>query len=379
MSEDLSSWFELRSVKGVGPATFSHLVQKFGSPRAVRGTTTEELMAQGGVSLAVAERIHQQPNPDTQRAIDRELQALENEKAISICTILDARYPSRLKTIPDPPPLLYVTGQLEEADDHAIAVVGSRNATPGGKVFTRTLSQELASAGFTVVSGLARGVDQAAHRGALDSSSGRTIAVLGCGIDRTYPPEHKTLREHIERHGAILSEFSLGAEPHSHHFPQRNRVISGLSLGVVVTEAAEQSGSLITTRFALEYNREVFAVPGAVTNKMVRGTHQLIKQGAKLVESIDDILVEIIPLLKGQFLDRVNRQKPDERRKSSNVLSEQEEVVYRQMSLDPISLEDLLSQGCGDTSEVMGVLLSLEMKGLIQRTAGSQYIRFSVE
>ena len=379
MSEDILSWLELRSVKGLGPALLSRLVQEFGSPRAVQAATTDELMTQGGVSLAVAERIHRQPDSDTQRAIDRELEALENERAISVCTILDARYPSRLKTIPDPPPFLYMTGQLEEADEHAIAVVGSRKATPGGVVFTRTLSQELASAGFTVVSGLARGVDQAAHRGALDSSSGRTVAVLGCGIDRTYPSEHKTLREHIERQGAVLSEFSLGAEPHSYHFPQRNRVISGLSLGVVVTEATEHSGSLITTRFALEYNREVFAVPGAVTNKMVRGTHRLIKQGAKLVESIDDILVELIPLLDGQFHDRLNRQNVDERGKSSSVLSEQEEAVYRLMSLDPITLEDLLSQDCGPTSEVMGVLLSLEMKGLIQRIAGSQYIRSSAE
>ncbi|MCA9470532.1 MAG: DNA-processing protein DprA [Nitrospirales bacterium] len=378
MNEDLSSWLELRSVKGVGPSTLSRLVLEFGSPRAVQAATATALVEQGGVSLAVAERIHQRPDPQTRLAIDQELQALENHKAISICTILDADYPSRLRTIPDPPPLLYVTGQLEKVDDHAIAVVGSRNATPGGQVFTRALSRELASAGFTVVSGLARGVDQAAHRGALDSSSGRTLAVLGCGIDRTYPMEHKALREHIECRGAIISELSLGAEPHGYHFPQRNRIISGLSLGVVVTEATENSGSLITTRFALEYNREVFAVPGAVTNKMARGAHQLIKQGAKLVESIDDILVEILPLLEKPFVEGVTTRRLTEEQPTC-ALSEQEQAVYTQISLEPITLEDLLSQDCGLTSEVMGVLLSLEMKGLIQRIAGAQYIRSSVQ
>ncbi len=183
--------------------------------------------------------------------------------------------------IADPPPLLYITGTLTEQDELAVAIVGARRATAAGRAMTEELSHDLAGAGMTVVSGLARGVDAAAHRGAL-AAQGRTIAVLGCGIDRTYPPEHERLRRQIEERGAILSEVPMGAPPHGHHFPRRNRIISGLSLGVIVTEAAINSGSLITARLAAEQGREVFAVPGFVKEDTSRGTNALAQRGRGL-------------------------------------------------------------------------------------------------
>ena len=186
---------------------------------------------------------------------------------------------------------MYYTGQLLECDQQALAIVGARKGSHAGRAFTRQLSGDLAALGFTIVSGLARGIDADAHEGAL-AAAGRTWAILGCGIDRTYPPEHLKLRQRIEQQGAVLSEFPMGTSPQSYHFPQRNRVISGLSLGVIVTEATSKSGSLITARMALEQNREVFAVPGNVTHPLSHGPNRLIKQGAKLVEKPWDIVLE---------------------------------------------------------------------------------------
>ena len=195
---------------------------------------------------------------------------------------------------------MYYTGSFQTCDQQALAIVGARKGSHAGRAFTRTLSGDLATLGFTVVSGLARGIDADAHQGAL-TAGGRTLAVLGCGIDRTYPPEHHTLRHQIEQHGAVLSEFPMGTAPQSFHFPQRNRIISGLSLGVVVTEATLKSGSLITARMALEQNREVFAVPGHVTHPLSHGPHRLIQQGAKLVQKPWDIVEEILPMLEPSF------------------------------------------------------------------------------
>ena len=231
--------------------------------------------------------------------IQRELDAVEAGR-FSILTLTDPHYPARLKTIADSPPLLYCTGQLLDCDHQALAIVGARKGSHAGRAFTRQLSGDLAALGFTIVSGLARGIDADAHEGAL-ATKGRTIAVLGCGIDQTYPPEHRSLRQQIEQKGAVLSEFPMGTPPEAFHFPQRNRVISGLSLGIIVTEATLKSGSLITARMALEQNRDVFAVPGNVTHPLSQGPHQLIKQGAKLVEKHWDIVEEILPMLEPSF------------------------------------------------------------------------------
>ncbi len=373
--EDLPAWLALRAVKGLGAGTVSRLVRHFGSPRNVQVASVSDLAEHSGVSVSLAERIKRSPDKLVASAIEQEVRAVE-KGVFTVLSILDAEYPNRLKTISDPPPLLYVTGKLDERDQQAVAIVGARKASSAGCAFTQGLCRNLASLGVTVVSGLARGIDKHAHQGALEGM-GRTIAVLGCGIDQTYPREHQLLRSRIEEQGAVLTEFPPGAAPHAHHFPQRNRLISGMSLGVVVTEAAENSGSLITAKFALDQNREVFAVPGAVTNKLSRGPHQLIKQGAKLVEDVKDILEELLPQL---------REVPSESWKESGRLTApqhlelgvDEEALYNLVSLEPISLDELLSQSNMTPSAVMGHLLTLEMKGVIRQLAGSQYIRSSI-
>jgi DNA processing protein len=236
----------------------------------------------------------------------------------------------------------------------------------------------LAALGFTIVSGLARGIDAAAHEGAL-MASGRTLAVLGCGIDRLYPPEHGPLRQRIEQQGAVLSEFPMGTAPHSYHFPQRNRIISGLSLGVIVTEASSRSGSLITARMALEQNREIFAIPGNVTNILTRGPHRLIKEGAKLVESSLDIVEEILPMLEPSFRDHLEKQQLAlHPQPSSPSLGPEEQRVFDCISLEPVSLDDLISQNTYAPSEMMSILLSLEIKGLIKQIPGLQYFRVGI-
>ena len=257
----LTFWLTLQAIDGVGDRTLLKLIHAFGTPNAVLSATMDDLIG-AGCSPELAESVRRGPESSIRRQIDRQVKIVERFK-IQTVTLFDRSYPARLKTIPDPPPLLYLSGSVSPKDEVAVAIVGGRRATPSGRFITEEIAKDLAGCGVTIVSGLARGIDAAAHRGAL-TGKGRTIAVLGCGIDRTYPSEHHTLRRNIESHGAVISELPIGAAPQSHHFPRRNRIISGLSLGVLVGEAAIDSGSLITAKLALEQGREVFAVPGSV-------------------------------------------------------------------------------------------------------------------
>jgi DNA processing protein len=377
MTSSLQEWLELLAVKGLGPVTYTRLINRFGSPEAIRSSDAHTLIEKGEISPSLARALHQSISAEEQDHIAKELQAVQDGR-FSILTLADAHYPPRLKTITDPPPVLWCTGQLQDRDQHALAVVGSRKGSHLGRTFTRQLSSDLAALGFTIVSGLARGIDAAAHEGAL-VSSGRTLAVLGCGIDRLYPPEHGPLRQRIEQQGAVLSEFPMGTLPHSYHFPQRNRVISGLSLGVIVTEATSRSGSLITARMALDQNREIFAVPGNVTNTLTRGPHRLIKEGAKLVENSLDIVEEILPMLEPSFRDHLEKQQLAlQTQPPTPSLGPEEQRLFDCISLDPVSLDDLISQGSYSPSEVMSILLSLEIKGLIKQIPGLQYIRVHI-
>lgn len=377
MTSPLQGWLELLAVKGLGPVTYTRLINRFGSPEAIRSSNAHTLVSLGEISPSLARALHQPISTETQDQITKELQAVQDGR-FSILTLVDAHYPPRLKTITDPPPLLWCTGQLQDRDQQALAVVGSRKGSHIGRTFTRQLSGDLAALGFTIVSGMARGIDAAAHEGAL-ATSGRTLAVLGCGIDRTYPPEHHPLRQRIEQHGAVLSEFPMGTAPHSYHFPQRNRIISGLSLGVIVTEATARSGSLITARMALEQNREVFAVPGNVTNTLTRGPHRLIKDGAKLVESSLDVVEEILPMLEASFRDQLEKQQGAfQPQPSAPTLGTEEQQLFDCLSLEPVSLDDLITQCSYAPSEVMSILLSLEIKGLIKQIPGLQYLRMSI-
>ncbi|RMF83499.1 MAG: DNA-protecting protein DprA, partial [Nitrospinota bacterium] len=273
--EEKCYWIGLNLLPRVGRITYQKLLTHFGSPREVLHASKQELLRVKGIGEKMAEEITSFP---LEAALKRELANIERY-GVQILTLSDPDYPPLLKTIYDPPPVLYVQGNLCLQDQYAIALVGSRTPTSYGRLVAERLAQDLARRQITVVSGLARGIDGCAHRGAL-KGGGRTIAVAGCGLDIVYPPEHRRLKEQIIKQGACLSEFPLGTQPERMNFPLRNRIISGLSLGTVVVEAGERSGSLITAEWALEQGREVFAVPGNITSAASRGTHKLIKAGA---------------------------------------------------------------------------------------------------
>jgi len=286
---------------------------------------------------------------------------------VEVLTLQDPGYPAALRAIADPPQALYVRGRLVEADRMAVAVVGARRASPYGVAVGEWLGRELARSGVTVVSGLARGIDAAAHRGAL-AAGGRTVAVLGCGVDVAYPPDHARLLAQVVEAGAALSEYPLGTPPLRYHFPRRNRLISGLCLGVVVVEGQQDSGALITADSALEQGREVFAVPGPIFAATSALPHRLLQQGAKLVTGVEDILDELhLPL------------RPVRRRASAPELAGTEAAVYAHLTLDPLHI-DAVALRCGvPVPEVGRTLLVLEMRGLVQALPGQRYVRAALE
>lgn len=275
----------------------------------------------------------------------------------------DAAYPSPLRVIADPPSLLYVRGDVVSSDARAVAIVGARRASAYGTNVARVLGTELARAGITVVSGLARGVDAAAHQGAIEAG-GRTIAVLGCGVDVVYPPEHGRLLAQVVAHGAALSEHPPGTPPLRHHFPRRNRIISGLSLGVIVVEGREDSGALITASAAAEQGREVFAVPGLIFDARSRAPHRLLQEGAKLVARVEDVLEELrLPVLP------LTLAAPEAR------LEGLEERVYAQVNLEPAHIDQLAQRAGLPVGQVARSLLTLELRGLIEALPGQRYTR----
>jgi DNA processing protein len=286
---------------------------------------------------------------------------------IRLVSFIDPEYPARLRAIADPPPLLYVMGEVVAADERAVAIVGSRSASEYGLKVARSISRGLASFGFTVVSGMARGIDGAAHQTALDCG-GRTIALLGCGVDRIYPPEHQGLYQGISRQGAVISEFALGTRPMAHNFPARNRLISGLSLGVVVVEATEKSGSLITAALALEQNREVFAVPGEVGSSRSRGAHRLIRQGAKLVESADDIVEEIAPQL-----ERPQGEAISSRRVLPQQCSEDTRRIFGLLQERILHIDEVIETSGLSSAQVAQILLDLELQGFLRQLPGKRF------
>lgn len=371
-SYSLRPWLMLRAIAGVGDAILLKLVQAFGSPEAVLSATHARL-EEIGCRPALIDAIGRGPDADAVDQLDGELRALEHRQ-ITVLTFLDRRYPAPLRTIPDPPPLLYLQGSLLEIDRHAVAIVGTRKVSAAGRVLAEELASELAGMGFTIVSGLARGVDAAAHRGAL-AGNGRTIAVMGCGLDRTYPADHNQLRAAIERQGAVVSELPLGSAPHSYHFPRRNRIISGLSLGVVVTEATVESGSLITARLAGEQGREVFAVPGFVKAENSRGPNSLLKDGARLVESAQDVLDELLPQLDAAFRERLGARAGGER--PVVQLGTEEAMVYDAVSVLPQPVDDVIRRSGLPAAQAVAILLSLELKNCVRQLPGNEYVRLS--
>lgn len=281
----------------------------------------------------------------------------------------DEHYPPLLADIPQPPHLLYVDGNPELLHLPALAIVGSRNPTRGGERNAFEFARHLATAGFTIVSGLAQGIDTAAHRGAL-AAGGRTVAFLGHGIDRVYPAANRDLAREIATNGALLSEFPLGTHPGREHFPQRNRLISGLSLGTLVIEAARRSGSLITARLAGEQGREVFALPGSIHNPLARGCHALIRQGATLCETASDIVAELAPLA-GHILQNTMESTP--KTSQSPLLGEEYVELRRHIGHDPVSIGELAANSGLTIEQVSSMLLILELHGEIESLSGGRY------
>lgn len=400
-------FLRLALVEGVGPRTIRFLLNRFGTPEAVLRASVRELQQVPRIGPVLAERITQAPS-ETEIL---ELIATCRKEGVAILFPDSAQYPQLLRHLPDPPPVLFVKGQLLPQDYYAVAIVGTRHATPYGLRQAERLAAGLAAAGFTIVSGLARGIDAAAHRGAL-SAGGRTLAVLGSGILNIYPPEHKDLAQRIAQQGALLSEFRPGEPPIGTRFPKRNRVISGLSWGTIVVEAGAKSGALITAQHALNQGREVFAVPGRADERTAQGCHRLLRDGATMVTCPEDVIEVLRPMIAaGPGRPGVTAQghrgvsaregsgglstdgaSPDGLGSPASLsdgrtaaadppplpvpnLSEKEVAVLQAVGDDPTSIDWVVAATGLPTAEVLATISMLEMRQLLRRLGGNWICR----
>jgi DNA processing protein len=376
-SDGIEKWLKLIRADGIGPVTFTKLVKHFGTVDRVLGASVSELAKVDGIGFKTAERIAASRDKFDSTA---ELE-LAQKLSVWIINLDDNRYPPLLKQIYDPPPVLYVKGSLVRQDNLAISIVGSRRCSLYGQEQSSRLAHFLSSAGFTICSGMARGIDTSAHQGAL-SAGGRTIAVQGCGLANIFPPENKKLFELIAQSGACLSELPLRYEPLSENFPSRNRIIAGLSLGTIVVEAAMRSGALITAKTALDYNREVMAVPGKVDSPLSRGAHQLIKQGAKLIESVEDVM-EALGYIGEQLETHVSAAAAEAAEKiekplfdvDSLKLSSNEREIYDYLDKEPVHVEQIIAGTNLAAGSVNASLISLRLKGLIKQLPGNMFAK----
>jgi DNA processing protein len=364
--DTLADAMRLSMISGVGPRLRKALLESFGTASAVLAAAPSELRRVQGIGAELTRRIAVAKNEiDVQAELD--LCTAEN---IAILTEGDAAYPRVLREIHDPPGILFMRGEMLPQDALAIAIVGSRHATHYGLAQAERLAGSLARAGITIVSGLARGIDGAAHRGAL-AAGGRTIAVLGSGLLNLYPPEHAELAHEVSKSGAVISEVPPRSPPLAGAFPQRNRIISGLSLGVLVVEASTNSGALITARHAMEQGRDVFAVPGRVDNRMAHGSHRLIRDGAKLVETADDVLEELGPLVAPTTSsDGAAVHHPAEL-----LLNEVEQQVLAHIGQDPTTIDAVVAKSNLPTGKVLATISVLEMRHLVKRISGNMVMR----
>jgi DNA processing protein len=361
---DLARWIALSRVPGLGCVSFKKLAEHFEDPTEALSAPTAALAEIPGLDQNVIDGLRNFSAWD-----EAEKEIIRAEKAaVKIVPFIDLSYPARLRMIPDPPPLLYLKGEIRSEDQKAVAVVGSRSTSDYGRRVARDLCRGLASLGFTVVSGMARGIDGTAHETSLNAG-GRTIAVLGSGVDRVYPAEHDKLYQRIIENGAVISEFPIGTRPLAFNFPARNRLISGLSLGVVVVEATEKSGSLITAALALEQGREVFAVPGEVGASRSRGAHRLIRQGAKLVETVDDIMEEIAP----QLVTRAGKAVSPPKRTLPPSLGDEFQRIFALFQERPLQIDEVIESSGYSPSRVSEILLDLELQGYLKQLPGKKY------
>jgi len=360
--EHIRSWIGLISIPGIGRVTFRRLVAHFGSARCVLDASHDELRESAGLSEKLSSELRSFP---WQERADEEL-AKADAAGVAIITEDDPEYPGPLLNTPDPPLFLYIRGSLLPEDGSAVAMVGTRTPTHYGLTVTHRMAYELASQRITVVSGMARGIDTQAHKGAL-AGHGRTIAVLGCGIDTAYPPENRGLMEDIARTGAVITENPFGTKPESGYFPARNRIISGLAAGTVIIEAAEDSGSLITADYALKQGRKLFAVPGNISSPTSRGTNSLIKQGALLVETAGDVLKGLHIYEGGRSPVASDLQLPP--------LTPGEASVFKTVTDEPKHIDVIMAESSSAPGKLSGVLITLELKGLVKQLPGKYFVR----
>ena len=364
----MEPWLALLHIDQLGPVTFHKLLTHLHTPDEILGASAARL-SQAGANNRVIQSIQS----FNQTSIQKDLHWLQHDHH-HVITLNNANYPTLLKQISDPPPVLFIHGDPKHVphllSEPQIAIVGSRNATSGGKQIANKFAEQLASSGIVINSGLASGIDGAAHKGSLQSRIGSTIAVTACGLDKVYPASHKQLANQISEKGLIVSEFPIGTPPKPGHFPRRNRIISGLSLGVLVVEASIKSGSLITARLAGEQGREIYAIPGSIHNPLSRGSHQLIRNGAKLVETVDDILVEIrhcIDLDHQSNIGQAQIQETDENPEHAQLLGI--------MGFEPISIDVLVEKSGLPAGEIASMLLILELKGSVVKNLNGTFSR----
>jgi len=357
--DPLAYWIAFNCVRGIGPARLRALLDAFGTIEAAWHAPADALQEVGLDRRSLASLVQARGELD----LTAELARVE-AAGVDVLTWEDPRYPHRLHAIYDPPPVLYVRGKLGPEDDWAVALVGTRRASAYGREVARTLAADLARAGVTIVSGLARGIDGQAHRAALDAG-GRTIAVLGSGIDIIYPWENRKLADEIVEHGALVSEYALGTPPDASNFPPRNRIISGLSRGVIVVEAGERSGALITADFAADQGRDVFAVPGSIFQRSSQGTNRLIRDGAEPVLCANDVL------------EALNLTTVSEHVEAQMLLPTDatEALLLEQLSEEPVHVDEVGRAAGLPIAAVSSTLALMELKGLVRQVGGMQYIR----
>ena len=364
--ERLRAYLRLHLAEGVGPITFHKMVEAFGGVEDVFAASPGQWKRVEGVGAGKSQGI----GAVTDEQVDEELRLTDEHKVEILCCEEDG-YPAGLKMIPDPPPILYVRGRLDPTDAVAVAVVGARRCTHYGLEQAERFGQLLGRAGFTVVSGGARGIDTAAHRGAL-AAGGRTIAVMGCGLAQLYPPENQKLFDRIlrEDRGAIVAELPMRTAVLAGNFPTRNRIISGLSLGVLIIEAARRSGSLITAREAAEQGKQVFALPGRADSPMSHGTNELIRDGATLVQNLDDVLAEL-----GGVGRKVSEMETAERAALPAGLDETERALVEALEGGPLGLDELVRRTSVDTGRAASAMTMLVLKGLVAQQPGNVFAR----
>jgi DNA processing protein len=352
-------WLGFHLVPGIGATRLAMLIERFGDLRTAWNASRSDLRDAGLGERAVESMLRTRDRI----SLDREMERVERA-GVHILTLADDDYPRLLREIPSPPPVLYVRGSLTPQDEHAVGIVGTRRVTAYGREMSRLLSTDLAVAGVTIVSGLARGVDGIAHASALETG-GRTIAVLGCGLDTIYPPEHRKLADQIAEQGALVSEFSLGTPPDAPNFPVRNRIISGLSLGVIVVEAPIKSGALITANFAGDQGRTVFAVPGSALSAASAGTIQLLRDGAAVAANGDDVL---------SFLNLGTRQMEMEIRQALPA-SDDERSLLTFLDAEPRHIDEIALDSGLPIGTLSAQLLQMQLKGLVRNVGTQHYVR----